>query len=331
MKNFTLLFLLITSIVSAQIFQNQNFDALTVGNANGQAGMEIFNGTDSDYQIVNEGGSQANVLEITGEAIDTGSRFLWMNGLDTFWGTRTSGNDYIEIEFDFFTGPTTTSTNDTAIQIYNSGYSVVIAGFQFSSLTKELSGAVYTDGGGSVSLGTYLIDLGASNTAIVLNPDTWYRIGIAFNPVSGEVIWRGPGFYTGFNSSATGINPFEVDFAVFAGTGNNVASVAKFDALKIQATAVESLLLNVDAIDNTLSESIKLYPNPATDVIHLSVANRLNLTKIEIIDINGRTIKSISIENITQKEVNISDLNKGLYLINIHSNDGMVTKKIIKQ
>lgn len=339
MKKITLLLLFITSIISAQIFQNENFDALSIGDVGtdptgataGQGGMFTFNGGNSDYQIVDEGGTQANVLQITGPATDSGSRFLWVNGLNTFWGARTSGNDYIEIEFDFFTGPTTTSTNATAIQIYNSDYTIVIAGFQFSSQTKELSGTVYTDGGGSVPIGTYLIDLGPSNTTITLNADTWYRIGVAFNPVNGEVIWRGPGFYTGFPSSATGINPFEVDFAVFAGTGNSVASVAKFDAIRIEATAAENLLLSINDTDNTLSESIKLYPNPVNDVINLTAANRLNLTKLEIIDINGRTVKSISIENITRREINISELSKGLYLINIHSKDGMVTKKIIKQ
>ncbi|MDG1728472.1 MAG: T9SS type A sorting domain-containing protein [Algibacter sp.] len=343
MKKITLLlsFLLCLGFFNqglSQDFQNENYDALTIGNVGtdpsgalaGQGGMFTFNGANSDYQIVNEGGSQANILQITGPATDTGSRFLWVNGLDTFWGSRTFGNDFIEIEFDFFSGPATTSKNTTAIQIYNSDYSIAITGFQYSPETKALSGIVYTDGGGSVPIGTYLINLGLSNTVITLNADTWYRIGFAFNPVTGEVIWKGSGFYTGFNSSATGINPFEVDFAVFTDTGNTVASVSKFDALRIRATATESLL-GVNDIDNSLSESIKLYPNPATDVIYLSAANRLNLTKLEIVDINGRIVKSIPIENISKKEINISELRSGLYLINIYSTDGKVTKRIIKQ
>lgn len=343
MKKTTLLFSLLLSFTFvcgtiAQNLQVENYDALTLGDVGtdvtgstpGQGGIYTLNGANSDYQIISEGGSQANVFEITGSATDTGTNFVWLNGLATSWAARTSGNDFIEVEFDLYSGPATTSKNATSIQLYNSDYSITIAGFQFTPETKELSGVAYTDGGGTVPIGVYLLNLGTSNSAIILNADTWYKIGFAFNPTTGEVIWKGAGFYTGFTGSAVGVDPFEVDFIVSAGTGNTVSSVSKFDALKVRATATENLL-GVNDIDNTLSESIKLYPNPTTDVINISAANRLNLTRLEIVDMNGRIVKSMSIENVSKKNINISELNSGLYLINIYSTDGKATKRIIKQ
>lgn len=331
MKKITLLLCLlftfiITNNTTAQDLQVQNYDALTIGNVAGQGGMSTFSGVDSDYQIVNEGGLQGNVLQINGPADDASNRFLWTDGLDTSWSSRTSGNNFIEIEYEFYTGPATTSLGTTGMQLYNSDYSVTIGGFRFVPETKVLTGLAYYDNMGTPGL--FFFNLGAMGAEIVLSPDTWYKIGFAFNTSTGEIIWKGPGFYTGLTGAAAGVDPFEVDFTLLPGTGNTVSTVAKFDALRIRATSSENLL-GVNDIDNTLSESIKLYPNPANDVINLSTSNSLSINKLEIIDINGRKIKSI--KNIINKEINISDLNKGLYLINIYSTDGMVTKKIIKQ
>jgi hypothetical protein len=100
--------------------------------------------------------------------------------------------------------------------------------------------------------------------------------------------------------------------------------------LRARATDTENLL-GINDFDNTLSESIKLYPNPTNDIINLTASNGLNLTKLEVVDINGQVIKSVPIENSTNKEINVSNLSNGLYLINIYSLNGMVTKKIIKE
>ena len=329
MKKITLFYLLLVMFsfqqMVAQDLQIEDFESLTIGNAGGQGGLSTFSGADSDYQIVYEDGNQGNVLEITGPADDDSGRFLWK---DFSWASRTPGNDFIQVEYDFYTGPTTTSLGSTGIQLYNSDYTVTIGGFRFVPETKVLTGLVYFDSAGDI--GTYIIDLGTSNTELVLSPNTWYRVGFAFNTVTGEVIWKGPGFYTGINGAAAGIAPFEADFTVTPDVGNTVANVAKFDSLLITAAAAEDLL-GINDLDNSLVDAIKLYPNPANDVINLSASNKINLKKLEVLDVNGRIIKSTSLENITNKKINISELNSGLYLINIYSSEGMTTKKFIKQ
>ena len=57
-------------------------------------------------------------------ANDSDAHFLWQNGLSTSWAARSLGNEIIEVEYDFFTGPATTSTSTTGIQLYNSDYSI---------------------------------------------------------------------------------------------------------------------------------------------------------------------------------------------------------------
>lgn len=346
MKRITLLLLTLISanfIVIGQDLQSDNFDALTIGNlgtdiggsTGGQNGWYTLvigaGGQNSDFQIVNEGGSQGKVLQITGAANDTDVHFAWQEGvLSTAWPSRTPGNDIIEVEYDFFTGSATTSIGTTGIRLYNSGYST-IAGFRFVPETKVITGLAYFDpGSGPNPIGLYFFNLGSGGSEIILSPDTWYRVGFAFNKTTGEITWKGPGFYGAITGAYDGIDPFEVDFTLLPGASNIVSAIAKFDTLTTRATVSENLL-GINDLDDTLSASIKLYPNPANDVINLSASNNLSLTKLEVIDINGRLIMSVPIENITKKEINISELSKGLYLINIYSIDGMVTKKIIKE
>lgn len=59
---------------------------------------------------------------------------------------------------------------------------------------------------------------------------------------------------------------------------------------------------------------IAIYPNPSKDVIKISVGDNLLHTHALLIDVSGRTIQKISIDNLIQT-VNISALAKGMYLI----------------
>gem|GEM_PF-4012174 len=50
-------------------------------------------------------------------------------------------------------------------------------------------------------------------------------------------------------------------------------------------------------------------------------------TSAEIIDINGRVVKTFLVTN----EINIADLKQGLYAIRIHTPKGVVTRKFVKE
>ena len=340
MKKITFLTIITLSILfglnaNAQPLQSENYDGLLTGDVGtditgvvaGQGGLFTLtnSGTNADFQIVDTGGSLGFALEITGSDSPTGSKYVWEDGLGTAWSSRTSGNDIIQVEYNFFTGPTTTSKNIAHVQLYNSDYSILIAGFSFNQETKVISGLAYYDNGGT--LDTFAFYLGAGNTDLILTENTWYRVGFAFNVTTGNVTWRGFDFYGGVPGAAAGIAPFEVDYAINPGTGNAVSSVSYYDDMKIKAVATENLLLSIN--DNDLSQSIKIFPNPVNDVINLSIPNHITATKIEIADINGRIVKSISYKGI-RNQINVSELSSGLYLLNIYSLNGKASKKFLK-
>lgn len=82
------------------------------------------------------------------------------------------------------------------------------------------------------------------------------------------------------------------------------------------------------SVDNHLAGSFSVYPNPVKDVLNISNSAGAEINALTIVDINGRTVKQIN-SNVSQ--INISDLNAGVYFVNINSNEGSLTTKIVKQ
>lgn len=320
--------------INAQSLQTEDFNSLTVGDIGtditgvtpGQGGWSTYTavGANTNFQIVNEGGAYANAVQITGAANATDTRYLWQDGLDASWAARTSGNNVIEIEYDFFTGPITTSKSTTGIRLFN-GSGQTMAGFRFVPETKVITGLARYNNAGTV--GAYFFNLGTAGAVVTLNANTWYRIGFAFDKTTGNVTWQGPGFDGYVTGTEIGVDPAEADFLVVAGTANTVATVAKFDNLTVKATAVENLLGVQDVV--TVTNIIKLYPNPVNDVLSVNAGN-MSISNVEIIDINGRTVKSISLTDSFSTNINVSDLSAGVYMINIYSENNKTTKKFVK-
>lgn len=85
------------------------------------------------------------------------------------------------------------------------------------------------------------------------------------------------------------------------------------------------------SVDSALAGSFSVYPNPATDVLNISNSINAEINAITITDLNGRTVKQITANGSVDSQINISDLNAGVYFVNINSNEGSLTKKIIKK
>jgi hypothetical protein len=72
---------------------------------------------------------------------------------------------------------------------------------------------------------------------------------------------------------------------------------------------------------------VELYPNPSTNTFQIS----LDAKKVEIYSLTGQLIQT---ENncVANKEINISNLAKGIYIVKIINSDAIsVSKKLIKE
>ena len=85
---------------------------------------------------------------------------------------------------------------------------------------------------------------------------------------------------------------------------------------------------DINEVKSKKSIALEIYPNPTSDILNLEIKNgNTDDATITILDINGRKVKTQKFENI----IDISNLAKGTYLINVTSGTDSVTKRIIKK
>lgn len=85
--------------------------------------------------------------------------------------------------------------------------------------------------------------------------------------------------------------------------------------------------IGLDLISNEIEFNI--YPNPANNSIWISVDN-LNNTSFEVYDIQGREIIHNTKLNSTLTSLDISNLNKGVYIFKLNTPKSSSIKKLIK-
>ena len=86
--------------------------------------------------------------------------------------------------------------------------------------------------------------------------------------------------------------------------------------------------LNIE--DVRFRESITLYPNPATDQFTLTYAGQSQLQQLTIVDVQGKLIKTITLQDFTDsKVIDTSALSKGMYFIQIQSDSTTIIQKLM--
>lgn len=84
--------------------------------------------------------------------------------------------------------------------------------------------------------------------------------------------------------------------------------------------------------DNELSTQIVLYPNPTRGALTLINNSSEILKQLTIVDVNGRTIQTISLENAgVNTNFTIDQLATGMYFVTIETQNSATVKQIVKQ
>jgi len=142
-----------------------------------------------------------------------------------------------------------------------------------------------------------------------------------------------PGFDLGNSIPVTAGNTVQANFDVITNglsVGNHFLYVRVKNQDNIWSIASKRAF-TVDgqlSIGENLIFDLKIYPNPTTGIVTISNEDNLTIDKIEVFDIVGKTVATIS-ENTSQ--VDISHLSNGIYNFKIYSGDIIFQKKIIKQ
>ena len=92
-----------------------------------------------------------------------------------------------------------------------------------------------------------------------------------------------------------------------------------------EITKVE-FVTTIDGTIEIVENNFNIYPNPATSEVRIS-SSMNGEANVSIYDMTGRCVKEVRVADISNATINVSDINKGVYFINV---DGNVEKIIIK-
>ncbi|WP_415373785.1 T9SS type A sorting domain-containing protein [Patiriisocius sp. Uisw_017] len=78
--------------------------------------------------------------------------------------------------------------------------------------------------------------------------------------------------------------------------------------------------------ENDLQNTIAIYPNPVLDVVIINSTSSIDFLKIPLYTINDQKLVEFS-----TKQLDVSRLSSGVYFVQITTNLGTITKKIVKE
>lgn len=199
--------------------------------------------------------------------------------------------------------------------------------------TKGNAGAAYTvtDANTNTGLFTYSVNLVGKNglagvlfaSGVNLNlavnyKDTTINIGTIQNPINKTyVIARAA------NKADSILNALDKNLNI----GFYIAwSNGKVDTFtRERGTSVKNVASN--------ENGLVIFPNPANDKVSVMVnATNSNNAQVNIIDIKGAIVKSMDnklVSGVNVMELSVADLPKGMYFVQVTSNEGTITKKLV--
>ncbi|PRB03569.1 leucyl aminopeptidase [Chryseobacterium sp. MYb7] len=90
------------------------------------------------------------------------------------------------------------------------------------------------------------------------------------------------------------------------------------------ATTTNNLLSTKETAQNS-AEAVRVYPNPAKDLITIEFPQKVKQFKVEINDMVGNSV--LNVEN--EEKINTSGFKNGVYMVTVKTEKGNTTKKII--
>jgi hypothetical protein len=112
--------------------------------------------------------------------------------------------------------------------------------------------------------------------------------------------------------------------------GNNSVSIAVSDGRAVNDHDFIIRVFYPLGLSEVSGLILRVYPNPADEVLHLESA--AGTTRIEILDLSGRTLITQKINPGTDKtEISIAELEQGLYMLRVFAPDSFQIEKVIIQ
>jgi sugar lactone lactonase YvrE len=164
---------------------------------------------------------------------------------------------------------------------------------------------------------------GAGNLYIVDSHNMRIRM-VNTTGIISTIAGNGTAGFGGDGGQATGANIDEPAGVVFDAVGNLfIADWANNRIRKVSNVGQAGI-----AQLRIQNEEFRIYPNPAKDVLNIECLIVNENSTLVITDMLGNTVKQVVI-NSNQLSINVANLCEGVYNISLHSNEGVVNKRLV--
>ncbi len=167
--------------------------------------------------------------------------------------------------------------------------------------------------------GAFAVTVPAENQLVFGSSDAITHTGGGTSPTNDAIAWS---FQWTAPAAGTGDLTFYAAVNACNGNGNTSGDF-------IYTTTLAASELIVTGIDNPIAEQISIYPNPAVSTLNISGVND-KVSNIILINAVGQEVRNIANSG-TVNTMNVNDLEKGLYFLNIVSAENIKTERVLIQ
>lgn len=143
-------------------------------------------------------------------------------------------------------------------------------------------------------------------------------------PAGSELVVEISGaFFIGGNTAGSTAPSYLLAVGCGATTPTDVTDLGDFENV--------NFLINVTGgttgLDKKTIGQVSVFPNPSSGIVTITTPESISVTGATITDVTGKVTNA----NVSGNTVNISEYAAGVYFLNIKTDSGNVTKKIIKE
>ncbi len=77
-------------------------------------------------------------------------------------------------------------------------------------------------------------------------------------------------------------------------------------------------------------ESVSLYPNPTQNILHI-ISPNTDIINVDVYDVRGRKVNSVDFNDQATYQIDMSALESAMYFVKINTENGSITKRVVKE
>ena len=297
------------------------------------------NGTlDTTFDISQNPNAQVRTIIIqTDGKILIGGLFTTFGGLSRNYIARLDANGQLDSSFNPGIGP-----NNFVLCMAIQADGKIIIGGSFSTVNNlPISRVARINADGTLDSSLTVTTTGALGIiqvgSIVLTTENKIVIGGTFPPINGGTssnIMRlnndgtnDTTFQIGIGANGT-VSKIDIQTDGKLLVGGNFTSYNQIGRNRIARVQNTGLPLALNPVNKN---TFLISPNPSTGIFTIQTQNSITNANITVADLNGRIVYETKSENLDNKSLDLSNLQNGIYILNVSNGATKYSQKIIKQ